>query len=255
MLRFFKPSGARRAPLGTIPAGLRVYAIGDIHGRLDLLDTLLATIDADDTARPSADTHLVFLGDLIDRGPNSCGVVDRVMALVETAGPRLQVIMGNHEEMLLSAMAEKAGRSQAMRLLYRNGGRETLLSYGIAEDDCDRADFDELREIARAHIPEPHLAFMRGMGTSIAFGDYLFVHAGVRPGVPLAEQRTSDLRWIRKDFLDSRANHGAIIVHGHTITQDVDLQPNRIGIDTGAYDSGALTAMGIEGGERWFLST
>ncbi|WP_404712392.1 metallophosphoesterase family protein [Sphingomonas sp. MMS24-J13] len=238
------------APIAAIPPGCRVYAIGDVHGRLDLLDDLLDRIAVDDRDRPPADTQIIFLGDLIDRGPESRGVVDRAMAMA-VGGINVRFLMGNHEEVLLAALK---GRQGAMRQFIRIGGGQTLHSYGITGSEYRDADFDELVELARARIPAEHVEFLAGFEDRIGIGDYLFVHAGIRPGIPLDKQRPSDLRWIREEFVGHAGNHGRIIVHGHTVTDHVEERPNRIGIDTGAFASGRLTALALEGSERWYLT-
>jgi serine/threonine protein phosphatase 1 len=242
---------SRKLPrAASVPPGKRIYAIGDIHGRLDLLDQLLAMIDEDDATRGSAATELIFLGDLVDRGPDSRGVVERLMALGERRPARF--LMGNHEEVFLRALT---GDLKALRFLIRIGGRETLFSYGIAEDDYRNLDYDELMVAVRAAVPESHIAFLGAFERWIEEGDYLFVHAGLRPGVALEDQETADLRWIRDDFLRHPESFGKIVVHGHSITDDIDERPNRIGIDTGAFASGKLTAIGLGRDERWYLST
>lgn len=233
-----------------VPEGVRVYAVGDIHGRLDLLDALLARIDEDDAARPAVRTELIFLGDLVDRGPDSAGVVERLMGLKETG--RVRYLMGNHEEVFLRAVG---GDSRALRFLLRIGGRETLLSYGISAQEYRDLDYDELMPVLQARVPAAHVAFLSAFENWIEMGDYLFVHAGLRPGIALEEQQASDLCWIRDDFLKHRDSFGRMVVHGHSITEDIDIRANRIGIDTGAFATGRLTAIGLEGGERWFLST
>ena len=233
-----------------LPDGERVYAIGDIHGRLDCLDTLIARICADDAMRAPATTTIVFLGDLIDRGPDSCGVVERAIALRATH--RCVFLMGNHEEILIKTWE---GDVASVRLLHRVGGRETLLSYGVTEADYDAADFERVIELVKQSVPVEHIAFLRRFRDTYAAGDYLFVHAGVRPGTPIDQQDPTDMRWIRERFLTDTRDHGAMVVHGHSITNDIDEQPNRIGIDTGAYASGRLTALGIEGTSRWQLTT
>lgn len=235
-----------------VPDGLRVYAVGDIHGRLDLLEQLLASIAADDRARGNGvETHIIFLGDLIDRGPASSGVVERLMAFAGER-PNVRFLLGNHEQVFLRAMS---GDQRALRFLIRIGGRETLLSYGITEEDYRALDFDELAALAAEKVPARHLAFLDSFEDWIELGDYLFVHAGIRPGVALEDQEQSDLCWIRDEFLSCPDSFGRIVVHGHSITEDIDVRSNRIGIDTGAFASGRLTAIGLEGGERWFLST
>jgi serine/threonine protein phosphatase 1 len=162
------------------------------------------------------------------------------------------LLMGNHEEILIRAWE---GDRKAAGLFHRVGGRETMLSYGVTEAEYDACDLADLAELVGDRVPIDHIAFMKNFIDFWQCGDYLFVHAGIRPGLPLDEQRASDMRWIRRDFLDDLRDHGTMVVHGHSITEEVDEQPNRIGIDTGAFASGKLTALGIEGTERWVLST
>jgi serine/threonine protein phosphatase 1 len=234
-----------------VPDGVRVYAVGDIHGRLDLLDRLLDDIAANNARRPLAHTEIIFLGDLVDRGPDSAGVVERLLTFSKGLVPT-RFLMGNHEEVFLRVLA---GDAKAMRFFLRIGGRATVMSYGFDAAEYAALDFETLTERLIERVPRAHVAFLSSFEEMIELGDYLFVHAGIRPGVNLDAQRVSDLRWIRDDFLDCRDDHGKLVVHGHSITDEVDLKPNRIGIDTGAFDSGRLTAIGLEGAERWFLST
>ena len=234
-----------------VPEGRRVYAIGDIHGRLDLLNRLIEQILDDDAQRAPLKTLIIFLGDLVDRGPDSRGVVERAMAM--QAGPvPTRFLMGNHEEVFLRALA---GDLRALRMLLRIGGRETVLSYGISAEEFRTLDFEDLAARLKDRVPDEHVRFLSAFEESIEVGDYLFVHAGIRPGVSLAEQSGADLRWIRQDFLRHRESHGKLVVHGHSITDDVDIRSNRIGIDTGAFASGRLSAIGLERDSRWFLST
>ena len=234
-----------------VPEGRRIYAIGDIHGRSDLLDRLLELIEADAKARGSADTELIFLGDLVDRGPDSRGVVERLLAL-SRAGAKVRFLMGNHEEVFVRAAQ---GDAPALRFLTRIGGRETLYSYGISPEQYRDVDYEQLAELLARNVPAEHVEFLSGFESWIEIGDYVFVHAGVRPGVAMEEQSRGDLCWIREEFLDHREHFDKMVIHGHSITGEADERPNRIGIDTGAYASGRLTAIGLEGGERWFLST
>jgi serine/threonine protein phosphatase 1 len=234
----------------TLPAGERIYAIGDIHGRRDCLDRLLLAIDDDEKSRPPANTTVVFLGDLVDRGSDSKGVIERVMQVSKAR--RCILLMGNHEEILIRAWE---GDRQATALLHRVGGRETLMSYGITEHEYDSGDIDDLTTLISERVPVAHIAFLRGFIDQWQRGEYLFVHAGIRPGLPLDEQNSSDLRWIRREFLEDDRDHGAMVIHGHSITEEVDVQHNRIGIDTGAFASGKLTALGIEGIDHWVIST
>lgn len=233
-----------------VPDGQRVYAVGDLHGRLDLLNALLSRIESDEASRSAAETKLVFLGDLVDRGPDSRGVIERLIRLKEER-PLVHVIGGNHDEVFLKAAR---GDIRALRFLTRIGGKETVLSYGIAQADYDNADYDALAAMLAAKVPAEHLTFLSGLEDYVEVGDFLFVHAGIRPTVPIAEQKASDLRWIRDDFLDCRTSHPRMIVHGHTITASPDIRSNRIGIDTGAFASGRLTAIGLEGQQRWFVT-
>lgn len=230
---------------------MRVYAVGDIHGRLDLLDDLLARIDTDDAGRAAADTVIIFLGDLIDRGPDSAQVIDRLMKLADT--PRkVRFLQGNHEEVFLKAMA---GEPKALPFFLRIGGKPTVLSYGISEAEYLSSDYTELAELLRARVPQSHLDFLAGFEDLVTIGDYAFVHAGIQPGIPLEAQTPATLRWIRDDFLRHDQVFEKVIVHGHTISDEVEEGAGRIGIDTGAYASGRLTAMGFEGSERWILQT
>lgn len=233
-----------------LPDGERIYAIGDIHGRLDCLDSIMSQIAYDEASRGKADTTIVFLGDLIDRGAESRGVIERAMRISETY--KTVFLMGNHEEILIRAWE---GDSRAAALLHRVGGRETVMSYGVPASDYDAGDVGELVTLVGDRIPPEHIAFLSAFRDSHAQGDYLFVHAGIRPGVPLSAQDPLDMRWIRREFLDDNRDHGPMVIHGHSITEDIDLQANRIGIDTGAFASGKLTAIGIEGAERWFMTT
>ncbi|SFP50629.1 metallophosphoesterase family protein [Sphingomonas rubra] len=239
----------KKTPQFRVPDGERVYAVGDVHGCADQFEQLLAMIDADDAARGPADTTLVLLGDLVDRGPDTRGVLEHAMR--RAAHPRFALLKGNHEEMLLRAAA---GHRPSLQLFNRYGGRDTLMSYGVDPVAYDEASFEELEALIVASVPAAHRAFLDAGRPHLTVGDYLFVHAGIRPGVPLADQVGADLRWIRDPFLGHRGSHGVMVIHGHTITDEPDVQSNRIGIDTGAYAGGPLTAIGLEGEERWFLT-
>ncbi|MBB4839776.1 serine/threonine protein phosphatase 1 [Sphingomonas kyeonggiensis] len=234
-----------------LPSGERYYAIGDIHGRLDLLNELLARIEEDDRQRAPATTTLVFIGDLIDRGPDSAGVIDALMALRERL-PNSRFLLGNHEELFLGALE---GSIEILKFHLRVGGKATVLSYGISEEEYAPASHVELLEILKARVPEAHVRFLESFEDMIIAGDYVFVHAGVNPNLPLEKQRVKDLRWIRDSFLDHKGALEKTVVHGHTIVPEAQFRSNRIAIDTGAYDSGHLTALGLEGEERWLLQT
>ncbi|RYY25551.1 MAG: serine/threonine protein phosphatase [Sphingomonadales bacterium] len=242
---------ARAAPAGTIPPGQRLYVIGDIHGRFDLLETLLERIDADDAGRSSAETALLFLGDLVDRGPQSAQVVERLLQLSLTK-PATRFLLGNHEEVFLASLS---GDVQAFKFFTRIGGRETVLSYGISEEQYRELDYAELLDWFISNVPADHRAFLERFEDMIIVGDYAFVHAGIAPGTSLAQQKVGDLRWIRGPFLEHHGPLEKIIVHGHTISPAVEIRPHRIGLDTGAYSSGNLTAMAFEADRRWVLDT
>lgn len=246
------PAQADALPDAAIPAGQRLYAIGDIHGRDDLLADLLGRIDADDAGRAPSETTLIFLGDLIDRGPDSAQVVERLMR-VKAEHPRTRFLLGNHEEVFLQALRDES--IGALRYSLRIGGDATVMSYGLTDHEYKRTTFEELFKIVRERVPDAHLDFLESFEDMIVIGDYAFVHAGVQPEAPLAQQKIGDLRWIRGDFLDHRGTLEKIIVHGHSIADAVEIRPHRIGLDTGAYASGILTAMGFEGGERWLVQT
>lgn len=236
------PAGAR---------GWRVYGVGDIHGRLDLLERLLDKIHDDIANRPPRKVLLVFVGDLIDRGPNSAQVVERLRTYSH-AGVRTIFLLGNHEEVLLRILAGEADLITKWRWF---GGSECLESYGVDAAKLAELSDEDALEVVRGAIPPEHVAFIESFDDSCRFGDFLFVHAGIRPGVEFDQQRQSDLRWIREPFLLDETDHGFVVVHGHTIGAEVEMRPNRIGIDTGAYRSGVLTALAIDGSDSWLLDT
>jgi serine/threonine protein phosphatase 1 len=228
-----------------------VYAIGDIHGRLDLLDCLHRLIDADFTANGAAVIHLIYLGDYVDRGPDSSGVLQR---LVE--GPsdfvKITLLRGNHEEMLLQFLEDPCIGPSWCEL----GGLHTLLSYGIEIAKVPTEDeYPELSESFKKILPLPHMNLLENLETSIVVGDYFFCHAGVRPGRPLEQQQQQDLLWIREKFLDATADFGKVVVHGHSPVDQPDFRKNRINIDTGAYATGRLTCLVLEGDSRRVLAT
>ncbi len=235
-----------------VPPDTRVYAIGDIHGRLDLLRKLHALIAADAGDAPGCERTLVYLGDYVDRGLESRGVIDCL--LDETPADVTPVYLkGNHEDVLLRFLddfTEGAGWLQF-------GGDATLYSYGVqlAGSPGEQRTLIDAQLNLRERLPERHLKFLRGLGIRFEIGDYLFVHAGVRPGVALDEQAPEDLIWIRDEFLTSKAYHGLVVVHGHSISLQAENLPNRVNIDTGAYASGVLTCLVLDGAERRLLQT
>lgn len=231
---------------GHTPRGLRIYAIGDIHGCADKIAEVHARIDADLAARPAEDWRLVHVGDYIDRGPDSSGVVARLIDRARDS--RTYCLRGNHEQYII----DFAGDAQTpdLEAWLRYGGVETLGSYGIAAQGAPEA----MREAMLAAVPAPHLRFLTALPHMVRIGGYVFVHAGVRPGVALDAQVPRDLIWIREPFLSSRSDHGAVVVHGHTPGARVEDHGNRIGIDTGAVFGGPLSCLVLEGTARALLA-
>jgi calcineurin-like phosphoesterase family protein len=239
-------------PPSAAPAGSRLYAVGDIHGRADLLEALLEQIGADAAHHPNAAKRLIYLGDYVDRGPASSAVIDMVIH-DHPLGFEVVPLMGNHEEMMLRFLEEIAvGRTWMM-----NGGDATLSSYGVEPPGmfAGTAPFRHAQQQFAERLPAGHKTFLETLAVSHTEGDYLFVHAGMRPGVALDKQRTEDLLWIRDEFLDSDHDFGKVVVHGHSISLDPEFRPNRIGIDTGAYRSNRLTCLVLDGTERSLLTT
>jgi calcineurin-like phosphoesterase family protein len=242
----------REAVKPQAPPGSRIYAIGDIHGRADLLRQLHGLIHADAYRRQASRNVVVYLGDYVDRGDQSPAVID---LLLDEPLPSFEsiYIKGNHEESLLRFLEDTA--VGPAWLFY--GGAQTLVSYGVRPPDVPM----NPRELARAQrdlaerLPPRHRRFMLGLALTHEEGDYFFAHAGVRPGVPFDQQTAQDLLWIRDDFLLAEENFGKIVVHGHTITERPEVRHNRIGIDTGAFASGRLTCLILEGSQLGFLQT
>jgi serine/threonine protein phosphatase 1 len=236
------------------PAGARdwrAYVIGDVHGRLDLLDQLLAKIHSELDRHRTDKALIVFVGDLIDRGPASAQVVERLRTY-RRDNVRTMFLLGNHEEVLLRILARQTGLVAKWRSF---GGSECLESYGVDAQQFAGQSEREALDIVGNAIPDEHRQFLGEFVDTCRFGDYLFVHAGIRPGIEIDQQRQSDLRWIRELFLLDDSDHGVVVVHGHTISPEVEVRRNRIGIDTGAYRTGVLTALAIDGPRRWFLDT
>lgn len=223
-------------------SGERIYAIGDIHGRYDLLRLLLDRIgEHSESLPPSKSLHLVFLGDLVDRGPESSRVVDFLHDL-EQRTDQVIVLMGNHEEAMVKSLEGDTGVLQRWLAV---GGAETVESYGLRLPD-PRDDLRQYIRYLQASLPAQQIRWLRNLPLTAESGDYFFCHAGIRPGVPLNRQAREDLLWIRDDFVHDEADHGAVIVHGHTIERQVQMRGNRIGIDTGAYCNNVLTALYLE---------
>lgn len=253
--RFFKAKGqeaAAAAPAPAVPAGLRVYAIGDIHGRADLLNRLLDLIEADNAAQEKAKVVVIYLGDYIDRGPHSRQVVDRILDEHAFADEVIR-LRGNHEDALLNFIDDPARG----RVWFDWGGMATLLSYGVRVPSdmppADRPDF-MAKELNRL-LPAPHRELYLTMPLSETIGDYLFVHAGVNPQVPLDRQDAFDLTTIRSPFLEWGKRLDKMVVHGHSISESPEFHSWRIGIDTGAYATGRLTALVLEGASQRIVAT
>lgn len=243
----FKPRPS--APLPEVPAGTRYYLIGDIHGRRDLFDAMIDEIEADAAECPELETHVILLGDLVDRGPDSAGVVGKARKWREKRSVR--ILAGNHEEMMLGAFE----KPEVLRHFLKHGGRETILSYGLSKKQFNSMTLDELFELMPRLIPQSERDFIAGFEEMIVAGDYLFVHAGIDPALPLDQQKRRDMLWIRDRFLSHEGPLEKVVVHGHTIFERVMDCGNRIGIDTGAFRSGVLTALVLEADQRRVIQT
>jgi len=244
--------GARTGPREDRPAAVapdeRIYAVGDIHGRADLLAKLHDLIETD-AGLYGQDTNkkIIYMGDYIDRGLDSKAVIDILLAHPLT-GFDTVYLKGNHEDMLLASFEDPGVLPQWLAV----GGSATLLSYGVAES---REDFERTRRELFERLPAGHLRFLESLQLAHRSGDYLFVHAGIRPEVPLDRQDPHDLMWIRGEFLGHKGPFGVVVVHGHSISLKPEFLPHRIGIDTGAYATNALSCVVLEGSRRGFLST
>ena len=241
--------------LPSVPEGERYYVIGDIHGRLDLFMALAKAIESDDAQQsrksaPAAEevkTTIVLLGDLVDRGPDSAGVIREARAWGEVRDVRY--LAGNHEEMFLDSFADL----DMLRHFVKHGGRETILSYGIDKRAYRDLSLEDLQDALVDLVPLADRKFLESFEEIILAGNYAFVHAGIDPNRPIEDQRRKDLLWIRERFLRNTAPLSHVIVHGHTIFDEVENRGNRIGIDTGAFRSGILTALVLEGAERRYI--
>lgn len=249
-IRWSRERARTLSEAASLPAGHRVYAIGDVHGRADLLDEMVASIRTDAQSFGGDFCHAVFIGDYVDRGLESRTVID---TLCKGPLPGLDQVFlrGNHDDMMLRFLDDPTAGVSWLDF----GGMATLYSYGVQLAPTARS-APELRaaaETLRAKMPDEHLAFLQGLELSFELGDYLFVHAGIDPDRPLDDQREQDLLWIRDTFLESRAQLGKMVVHGHTPTEEPIVRRHRIGIDTGAFASGTLSCLVLELAERRFL--
>ena len=240
-----RPAADFPAP-GRLPAGRRVYAVGDVHGCLDRLVALHWAVAADLAAHPIRDSVLVHLGDYIDRGPDSAGVLWLLGGSIAAPVSRRVDLRGNHEAMMMTALSA-GGRAASLWL--DNGGEETLRSYHVPEPL-------KLRPQAwRTAIPHAHSAWLANLDMMHREGSYVFVHAGIRPGLSLKSQNREDLLWIREPFLSDRSARDVVVVHGHTICAAPEVLETRIGIDTGAVTGGALTCVVLEEDRLRFLTS
>jgi serine/threonine protein phosphatase 1 len=240
MIAPFQRRGRRKRP--KTPAGYRAYVVGDIHGRLDLLDALIGKIELDISASAPKKNLIVFLGDLIDRGPSSAQVIERLRTY-KHSNSEVAFLSGNHEEVFLRVLQ---GDTDLLGRWLQFGGGECLASYGLDPRSIEALTGPQVLRRTREVVPAEHISFIRSFAHTVSLGDYLFVHAGIKPGVSLEEQDPQDLRWIRSPFLDHKGQHFSFVVHGHTISEEVDVRTNRIGIDTGAYRTGMLSALRLE---------
>lgn len=232
------------------PPGMRLYAIGDVHGCDDLLAEVHAAIEEELRRRPAETHRIVHVGDYVDRGPKSAAAVARLLRLTEKDA-RVICLSGNHEDTLIRFLDDPDDWAPTF-LGY--GGVATMESYGVdAERAYGAGGLEQLRDALASAMPAAHQAFLRNLKLSVRLGDYLFCHAGIRPGVPLDRQTPDDLRWIRGEFLDSGRDHGFVVVHGHTPAERPEVRRNRINIDTGAVFTGRLTCVVLEGTEYRFL--
>lgn len=251
--RLFKSRAPAPLAAPRVPAGTRLYAIGDIHGRVELLRSLRHVIQADAAQHTATRNLLICLGDYVDRGGDSRAVID--MILDETMpGFECIYLKGNHEDTLLAFLEDE---TIGPGWLMQGGGAATLYSYGVRppQSPADTAALRRTQSDLAERLPAAHLGFLRNLPLFHVEGDYIFVHAGLRPDVPFDRQTSDDMLWIRDEFLRSDTSFGKIVVHGHSITDAPDIRPNRIGIDTGAFASGRLTCLVLDGTERSFLQT
>jgi serine/threonine protein phosphatase 1 len=235
------PPANPRSVAASTPANMRIYAVGDIHGRADLLMETIERIDDDLARRPIAHAVEVYLGDYIDRGPHSKFVID--LLAVRLVEKRAVCLRGNHEDLMEGFLRDPANLRPWLQL----GGMQTLASYGVyRRPGMIETEIDVHRRF-RSVFPRTHELFLQCLRYGFCCGDFLFVHAGIRPNIPIERQDINDLLWIRHEFLDSPRDHGKLIVHGHTPVPHPDIRRNRINIDTGAWRTGTLTCIAIEG--------
>lgn len=246
MLTWLKSKTGSKVEYPRLAAGETAYVVGDIHGRSDLLDRVHGAIEAD-ALRRSGTIIEIYLGDYVDRGPNSAGVVERLIR--RSRSRRMVTIRGNHEVMFEDFLEGHVDPEEWRRV----GGFETLLSYGVDVRALARAPRERWVAVANLAVPSEHRAFLGALADAFPLDGYYFTHAGVRPGVPLSAQDPDDLQWIRDEFLGDDRDHGAVVVHGHTPSMKPQFLHNRINLDTGAYMTGCLTCLRIDAAGPSFL--
>ena len=246
------PPARSERPERKVPRNTRVYAIGDIHGQLALLELLHEMILDDASRAPEARKVIVYLGDYVDRGPDSAGVIEQILS-EPLRDFEVVCLKGNHEDLLLRFLTDVSVAS----VWLTNGGADTLESYGVTAPSFVPvpSELATLQERFATQLPASHLAFLEGLSYAHTEGNYVFVHAGMVPGVPLAQQSPADLMWIRDEFLYSSEDYGYVVVHGHTPSDDPEVHRNRINVDTGAFYTGRLTALVLHGEAVAFLNT
>lgn len=253
-MRLFGRTKRQAGPRPSAPPGALIYAVGDIHGRLDLLRALTGAIlrDAKSAAR-SQPPQIIFVGDYVDRGPDSAGVIDHILALKARDDIVVHTLKGNHEQTMLDFLEDpRVGPSWS-----EYGGRDTLRSYNVNPPTLrsDSDPWEATRQELAAALPAAHLQFLRSLELYAVSGDFVFVHAGLRPGVPLAAQSEQDLLWIRREFLESSRPFEKMVIYGHTPEREAVFETNRIGIDTGAFVTDVLTALKVSGEQLTLIQT
>ncbi len=231
-----------------LPDGLRTYAIGDVHGRADCLTELLEKIEADRAENPVSQSRIILLGDYTDRGPQSRKVIE--ILADRSADTDFVCLRGNHDQWFLNFLTDPDDADGFLHW----GGIQTLESYGVNINGDFRANTELSRELARL-VPPAHRRFLGKLKHWHEEGDFFFCHAGVRPGIPLQHQDPHDLMWIRGEFHAHKGSFGKVVIHGHTPQDSVDFRPNRINIDTRAYDTGVLTCLVLESAQSRLIQT
>ena len=233
-----------------LPDGMRLYAIGDVHGCRELLVEMHARIDRQIAREGPADWRIVHVGDYCDRGPDTKGVIDFLTGRM-AADPRIVCLRGNHDHGFLAFLASSSPAAARDSMIFiRNGGEATTASYGVAADFSTPDGMARTRDALTRAMPQEHQAFLARLPYAASFGDVFLCHAGIRPGVPLDAQAPDDLIWIRDEFLSDPRLHPKLIVHGHTPSDSVEIRPNRVNVDTRAFASGRLSALVVEGERR-----